>query len=167
MSRVAHGRLIMGRPIPIRSVGGSGMGARAIQRLLIVLGSAAAAGGAYLRTIVTEGKGDNAFHGWGSLGVALLTMGVAVVAMGSVALAWPRFSAAAASALKARIDTPARLLAVALALGIVATVLLAITADVGGFVVYHPYEWMGIGLGLGACTLALRGVLGFRKRRSV
>ncbi len=48
-------------------------------------------------------------------------------------------------------------------IGAVAIVLFAITAQVGGWVMYHPYDWLGIELSLVAIALVVRGVIGFRR----
>jgi hypothetical protein len=39
----------------------------------------------------------------------------------------------------------------------------AIPADVGGFVMYHPYDCLGIELSLIAITLVVRGLIGSRR----
>lgn len=61
--------------------GGSSKGTRAIEGVLVLIGLVLAATGAYLRTIVTETEGTAAFHGWGSLGLALLGLGLVLVVL--------------------------------------------------------------------------------------
>lgn len=68
---------------------------------------------------------------------------------------------------KTRITSPAFLLAGALILGVVGTILLAITADEGGYRMYHPFDVLGLSIDAVAALLLVASVWRFLHREKV
>ncbi len=142
------------------------MNARAFRLLLAAVGLSLAVAGGYLMTVIEDVFGDE-YRRYGSLGLALLALGLVVAIPSAVAVGWPNLSAAVGDTVRRRLDTPGRLLLIAVGLGAVAAMLLGITAQAGGFVLYHPYDFPAIGLGLLAVVLVVRSVMGYLSLRIV
>jgi hypothetical protein len=62
--------------------------------------------------------------------------------------------------------SPAVVLIASVILGAAGTTLLAVTADEGGIRVYHPFEWIGLGIDVVAALLLIISGLGYYQSRT-
>lgn len=134
-------------------------GRRLIGVITAVAGAAGIVGGISLAAVTDDVFGD-LWHPHGSLGLALAVTGAALlIAGGWIALASPSVWLRP----KRWLDRPVPMLPVGLGAALSGVILLAIVADAGGFVMFHPYGFAGLELlVLGVLALA-RG--GWRVRR--
>ncbi len=97
------------------------------------------------------------------LGWRCSSQGAVAASLSILSVALPEGMASARTAFADIVGGPWRSLAVGFGIGTVAIVLVAITAQVGGWVMYHPYDWLGIELGLVATAFVIRGMIGLRR----
>jgi hypothetical protein len=101
--------------------------------------------------VVTEDVYGEVWHPHGSLGLAVIVTGIALLLAGGwIALAPP----SAWLRPWQTVDTPGRLALTGGVLVMAAFAAFAVTAQVGGAIAYSPYDWLGLEM-LGLATLML------------
>jgi len=101
-----------------------------------------------------------------SVGLAPFALGMTLAIASAVELLEPRWAAAIHGAARRHLASPGAGLASAVALGAIGTALLGATADVGGFMVYHPFAWLSLPILGCALLLFVQGAVGMLRHRT-
>jgi len=118
----------------------------------------------YEQYSVTEYLSGGTFRPNGSPGLALMLTGLAIGYAVAIALIRPSWIVRLLAQLRTALRPPRRLLIAGVVLGAIGILLWSVTAEAGGFTLYHPYDVLGleilvVGLGIsfaGAWQLAAR-----------
>src|SRR6476646_5960058 len=93
----------------------------------------------YEQYSITEDLFGDTYRPNGSLALAMIVTGFAIGYWSAIALAQPSWLAGWRAQLRAALRSPRRALIAGVFVGAIGLALFSVTADAGGFTVYHPY----------------------------
>ena len=126
--------------------------------LLLVPAALALLAVGYEQYSVTEDVFGATYHPNGSLALAMIVTGFAIGYWSAIALAAPSWLAGLRAQLHAILRSTRRSLIAGLGVGVIGILVFSVTADAGGFTLYHPYDWLGLELILVASSLFAVGL---------